>query len=129
MFSVKLGTTSDPFLSLASSTEVDLRTQEKKFSNRNRTLRAYLMKQKGGIVRLAFESAKPHAFFQLTGNYAVSPETVGIVWKDNSMVSFDGVNTKGLPTHFEFRLNDLEMKETSLPQLSVQILAPVIDVD
>ena len=128
-FLVKLGTTTDKSIFLSSSVPVHLTTAEKKISNHNRTFRAYIVRDVSGVSRVAFESAKPHGFFQLNGNYAVSPETVGIVWMNNSTVSFDGVNAEGIPTRFELRLSNREIKETVLSKLSVRHQAPVIDAD
>ena len=128
-FFVKLGTTTDTSIVLTPSLSVSLTTGEKKFSNRNRTFRAYLIKGSDGVSRVAFEAAKPHSFYELSGSYAVSSETVGLIWKNNSTLSFSGVDEHGIPTHFELQLNDLILREAPLPFLVKRLSAPAVDVD
>ena len=128
-FLVKLGTTTDKSIFLSTSVPAHLTTAEKKISNRNRTFRAYIMRDVSGVSRVAIESAKPHGFFQLSGNYAVSPETVGLTWSGNAMISFDGVNSGGEPTRFVLGVNDLVLRQTALTHLSKQQFTPVVDVN
>ncbi len=128
-FLVKLGTTTDESIFLGLSVPVHLTTIEKRISNRNRTFRAYIIRDVSGVFRVALESAKPHEFFQLSGSYAVSPETAGMSWSGNSIISFDGVNREGEPTGFELRLNDLMLRQTTLTHLSKQHSAPVVDIN
>ena len=129
MFSVNLGTTTDESISLDPHFPVHLLSFEKNIANHNRTFRIFLTKGTGDVSRIMLESAKPNKYYELNGRYAVSPETANLKWVNSNTLSFDGVNLAGMPTHFELRLNDLRMKESSLTHLSMQPFAQITGPD
>ena len=111
MFVVKQGTTSDPSLTVDLVREVSGVAANKKISNHNRTLRVFLKDDEHHVSRVVIESAKPHLFYQLNGNYAVSSETATLGWNSETHLSFEGVSSSGYPTWFDLNIRDLIIHE------------------
>lgn len=129
MFVVKQGTTSDPSLTVDLVREMSGVAAHKKIPNHNRTLRVFLKDDEHHVSRVLIESAKPHLFYQLNGNYAVSPETTALGWNSETHMSFEGVNSSGYPTWFDLNIRDLTIHEEIISGLLPADQERVIDLD
>jgi hypothetical protein len=82
-------------------------------ANHGRDLRAFLAPNKGGVGLIYIEQARPHKFFALIGAFAVTPETVSLMWTAPTTLIFYGTAPDGTFMRYIINLHTLTM--TSMP--------------
>ncbi len=75
------------------------------FANHERTLRAFLAGDKGGVGLIYIEQAQPHKFFAIVGAFSVVPETVSLFWSGPTKLIFYGTAHDGTFMRYELDLH------------------------
>ena len=111
---VKSGVSQNGALSVGNALGVPNVAPSAKSLNHERTLRAFIASNAGGVATLYVESVKPHIYYVLTGTFAVSPEYDALLWQGETTLVFYGTSLGGEAMRYVVDLSLLTLSSTTV---------------
>ena len=105
-FLVKQGVSSDGTITIISIPDLNISSAQKTFSNSTRNLRAFVLPDPSGEMRLYLEKAKPHGYFMVIGEFVISPAITVPSWVKTNVLRFQA-DSNGTLTTFEINVSEL----------------------
>jgi hypothetical protein len=112
---VRVGFSEDGLLRVSPEPTPPVVSPRLKLGNHQRTLRVFLAS--GGhdaSVRLFVEQARPHQFFEISGEFSLANAPGALYWEDEILLRFLGVSASGVPSVFKVDLRKGVMLVTPL---------------
>jgi hypothetical protein len=94
-FSVQQGVSQDGLLAITAVPAVPSIPPRMKAANHERTLRAFIAPNRGGVLTLYLERAKPREYYALLGSFHVTEKYPVLTWASSTVLVFYGTAPDG----------------------------------